>query len=90
MASGAEPVAAPSPATLAALYLRVADTLEQSAQLAEEHAQRWRDKGEQQWAAVELERAKRARIAADRGRAHAQRLQASDPHRSDETTANGE
>ena len=33
---------------LVALYVRVADTLERSAELAEDHAQRYRDKGEQQ------------------------------------------
>jgi hypothetical protein len=52
---------------LVALYLRVADTLERSAELAERHAQR-------QPAAVEVQRAKRARIAAERGRALATEL----------------
>jgi len=66
---------------LVALYLRVADTLERSAELAEDHAQRYREKGEQQTADLELERAKRARLAAQRGRALALRLQASDAHR---------
>jgi hypothetical protein len=66
---------------LAALYERVADSLERSAQLAEQHARRSRDKGK---AAVELERAKQARIAAQRGRALARGLQASEAPRRDE------
>jgi hypothetical protein len=64
-------------AALAALYMRVADTLEQSAALADQHAQRHREKGKPQAAAIELERAERARRAARRGRALALRLLAS-------------
>lgn len=89
MTGAQEPPAAPQRAGLAALYLRVANTLEQSADLAEQHAQRHRDKGKQQAAAIELERAQRARVAAQRGRAHARRLQASDAHRPEETGAKG-
>ncbi len=59
---------------LAALYLRVADTLERSAQLAEEHAERDRRNGRRDSAGVELERAGRAREAARRGRELAWRL----------------
>jgi hypothetical protein len=49
------------------LYLRVAATLEQSAQLAEQHAKRHLSNGRPDSAAVELERATRAREAARRG-----------------------
>lgn len=56
------------PGSLAALYLRVAATLEQSAALAEQHAARACSKGQDHLAAVELERAERARAAARRGR----------------------
>ena len=87
MTAARQPPATPQRAGLAALYLRVANTLEQSAELAEQHAQRHRDKGKQQAAAIELERAKRARVAAQRGRAHALRLQATDAHRPDGTGA---
>ena len=59
---------------LAALYLRVADTLERSAELAEQHAQRCRRDGQRQPAAIEFERARRAGIAAERGRVLAERL----------------
>ena len=59
---------------LAGLYLRVAETLERSAQLAEQHAQRDRSSGRPDGAAVELERARRAREAARRGRALAARM----------------
>jgi hypothetical protein len=53
---------------LAALYIRVAETLERSAQLAEEHAERERRNGRWDSAGIELERARRAREAARRGR----------------------
>ncbi len=56
---------------LAALYLRVADTLERSAQLAEEHAEREHD---ERSVAAELAVAKRAREAAKRARELASRL----------------
>jgi len=59
---------------LAALYSRVADTLERSAQLADEHAERERNSGRGASAEVELERARRARAAACRGRELASRL----------------
>jgi hypothetical protein len=59
---------------LAALYLRVADTLERSAELAEEHATRERKKGRRDSEGVKLDRARRAREAARRGRALASRL----------------
>ena len=58
---------------MAGLYLGVADTLEQSARLAEQHAERERSNGRPDPAAVELERARRAREAAQRGRALAAR-----------------
>lgn len=89
MTGAHEPPATAQRAELAALYLRVASTLERSADLAEQHAQRHRDRGKQQAAAIELERCKRARSAAQRGRALALRLQAGDAHRPDETDANG-
>jgi hypothetical protein len=60
---------------LAALYLRVADTLERSAVLAERHASRHRSEGRKMSSDEELERANRARKAAERGREHAARLQ---------------
>jgi hypothetical protein len=60
---------------LAALYNRVADTLERSAELAEHHAARERGGGRAHSADIELERAERARAAAQRGRALAARLQ---------------
>jgi len=50
------------------LYLRVATTLEQSAGLAEQHAARLSNKGQDQPAGVELERAERARAGARRCR----------------------
>jgi len=59
---------------LAGLYLGVADTLEQSARLAEQHAERERSNDRPDSAAVELERARRAREAAQRGRALAARM----------------
>jgi hypothetical protein len=52
----------------------VAATLEQSAELADRHAERARRKGYAQYASLEVERAERAREAARRGRAHAARL----------------
>lgn len=58
----------------AALYLRVADTLDRSAALAESHADRLRSNREEQLARRELQLAKRAREAAGRGRALASRL----------------
>jgi hypothetical protein len=61
-------------AELTALYLRVADTLERSAELAELHAIRHQHNGRGWAVAVELERANRAREAARRGRALASRL----------------
>jgi hypothetical protein len=62
---------------LPGLYLRVADTLERSADLAELHARRHERNGRDSAVAIELERAKRAREAAHRGRALASRLTAS-------------
>jgi hypothetical protein len=59
---------------LAALYLRVAETLERSADLAEQHAQREQQNGRWDSASTELGRAGRARDAARRGRALASRL----------------
>ena len=67
-----------SRAALAALYLRVAETLHQSAVLAEQHAKRCRDNGWHQQAAIEFERARRTRIAARRGRDLGLRLGAPD------------
>src|SRR5262249_42409521 len=77
-----EPVRADSRSTsgrgdrseLARLYLRVADTLERSAELAELHARRHQHDGRRQAVAIELERARQARRAAHRGRALASRL----------------
>ena len=60
---------------MARLYLRVAETLERSAQLAEQHAERERSKGRPESAGIELERAARAPNAARRGREFAARLQ---------------
>ena len=57
-----------------ALYLRAANALEQSAALAEDHAERLRDTGQGELASLELERAQRAREVAERGRALASRL----------------
>jgi hypothetical protein len=64
---------------LAALYLRVADTLERSAQLAEAHGSREQSNGRQVQASVELDRAARARAAACRGRDFASRLKPEPP-----------
>ena len=52
-----------------ALYLRAANALERSALLAEDHAERLRADGRGYLAGPELESAKRARAAAERGRA---------------------
>lgn len=60
---------------LAGLYLRVAETLERSAQLAERHAQHERSNGRLASAAIEMERAERAREGARRGRGRASRVQ---------------
>lgn len=64
----------PGRSELTALYQRVADTLERSAKLAEQHADREQRNGRRRAADIELERAKRARAAAQRGRGHATRL----------------
>ena len=56
------------------MYLRAANALEQSAALAEDHAERLRDTGQGELASLELERAQRAREVAERGRALASRL----------------
>ncbi len=66
----------PGAPDLVALYLRVAETLERSAELAEQHAERCRRKGERESAATELACAKRAHTTAQRGRAMALQLQA--------------
>lgn len=60
---------------LSALYLRVAVTLERSADLAEEHAARLSAMGKAELATAELEQAKRTRVAAQRGRDLAARMQ---------------
>jgi len=59
---------------LASLYLRVAETLDESADLADQHAERCRGAGRAQLMEVELENARRARAAAQRGRAAASHL----------------
>lgn len=59
----------PSPGSLSALYLRVADALERAAALAEHQAERLRSSGDSHLAGIELQRAERARQAAKRGRA---------------------
>ncbi len=61
-------------AKLAELYVRVADALERSGQLAVEHADRNRSDGQMASTEVELERARQARQAAQRGRALASKL----------------
>jgi hypothetical protein len=61
-------------AEFAALYRRVTDTLDRSADLAEQHAERERRHGHHQLERVELDRAKRARGAARDGRALSSRL----------------
>jgi hypothetical protein len=61
---------------LAALYLQVAATLDESAQLAEGHAERCRTRGRSAHAAAEMETARKARAAARRGRAAAADLSA--------------
>ena len=60
---------------LAALYLRVAITLERSADLAEQHAARLTAMGQHNRARAELKQAERARAAVRRGRDLAARLQ---------------
>jgi hypothetical protein len=60
---------------LAGLCLRVAETLERSAELAERHAEHERRKGCLASAGVEVKRAERAREGARRGRALAARMQ---------------
>ena len=69
-----DPPIDPERSGLVALYLRVAEALETSAQLAEEHARRERDRGREFSADVELDNAQRAREAARRGRDRASRL----------------
>ena len=58
-----------------ALYRQVAATFERSAELAERHATREQHYGRHGSADIELERAKRARTSADRGRELASRLE---------------
>jgi hypothetical protein len=72
--NASSPHGRPGRSELAALYRRVADTLERSAELSERHADRKRGTGRAPSADIELERAKRARAAAQRGRALAARL----------------
>ncbi len=83
------PLPPASRAALAALYLRLADALESAAELAEHHAQRLRDKGNEQDAAIELERATRARMAAKRGRALGLRLTSSNPDHGNDPSQSG-
>jgi hypothetical protein len=59
---------------LATLYLRAADSLDASAELAEEHAQRCQSTGQIEAVDAELQTARRARAAAQRGRAAASDL----------------
>lgn len=59
----------------AALYRRVADTLERWADLAEQYAERERHHGHRQSMQIELERAERARQTAKHGRAVSTQLQ---------------
>ena len=61
---------------LAELFLRVADTLDESAQLAEGHARRCQTAGRGEFVDAELESAKKARAAALRGRAASSYLSA--------------
>jgi hypothetical protein len=70
---------------LATLYLRVADTLERSGELAERHAQYEESRGRTRSGYTELERAKRARAGAQHARALASRQQLQEP-----TVATGE
>ncbi len=63
-----------APAKLAMLYLRVSETLERTAALAEEHAKRERENGRRASADVEQARARRARDIARHGRELASRL----------------
>ena len=60
---------------IVALYRQVADTLERTAELAERHATHEQHSGRHGSADIELERAKRARAYADRGRELASRLE---------------
>lgn len=53
---------------LAALYLRLAESFERSASLADDHAERLHRKGQEQLAAREFDRAEWAREAARRAR----------------------
>lgn len=62
-------------AEVAALYLRVATTLERSAELAEEHAARFTAAGRDKLAMDERVQAERSRSAAQRGRDLAARIQ---------------
>jgi hypothetical protein len=59
---------------LASLYLRAADSLDTSAQLAEAHAERCQSTGQTDRVDAELQSARRARAAAQRGRAAASDL----------------
>lgn len=59
---------------LAELYLKVANALERSAQLAEVYAKREEIHGRLRAADFEMERARQARQAASRGRTLARRL----------------
>jgi hypothetical protein len=63
-----------NPESICALYLRVAAALEQSAALAEDHAERLAGSGRERLAEVELERADRARRTAAHGRVLASRM----------------
>ncbi len=60
---------------IVALYRRVAETLERTAELAEQHAKYEQHHRRHGSADIELERAKRARAYADRGRELASRLE---------------
>ncbi len=51
----------PDPGSRTALYMRVAEALERSAELAQQHAERAQRNGRSREAAKELERARRAR-----------------------------
>jgi hypothetical protein len=63
------------PGVLSALYIRVATALERSADLAEEHAARLAAMDKADLARAELEQAARTRVAAQRGRDLAARMQ---------------
>jgi hypothetical protein len=62
----------------AAIFLRTAEALEQSAAMAEEHAERQRRSGDDEAAAKESEAAGRAADAARRARARAEAALAAD------------